>query len=504
MRINTNVPGLRILNQMARNNRMLDRTVQRLSTGLRVNSAADDAVAMARGQRLTAEINGMRQTVLGIGMKQDRIKTADGALNEVQSAIHRMRELAVYAASDTITDQDREYIQFEIEELTHFIGGVIGNSHFNKIKLFQGDLVDYFERNAISKMTSDKAETEELKSAIGDLMLQNCAMDEIYTSIFDLLEKRLQEKIEAGELPAEAGEEGIVFDKEFVSVKILKIDDIDLSTLSAAERSLERMNAALSRIMSYETIGDEEAKEAETQISKNIAMNDIYRTVFDAFERQEAARAEKREERTNEEEDEDGEPGARSETERQAQAILTGLSELPNPGEAILRARIALESIRWGVAVANRPETRESDADATTLAVTRIAGDDAEEEARFGGERESGVFGGYISGVGAMLSGLDMTDRENAAKGITVLDKALDAVSRERASLGAQYNALEHRKDALEIAIVNAEETKSRLLDADIAQEMMNFARLSFSNQINNMLLKQTCDIQARALNLFF
>ncbi|MDP4677717.1 MAG: flagellin, partial [Burkholderiaceae bacterium] len=136
--INTNVKALVAQESMRSNNLKLSSAMERLSTGLRINSAKDDAAGLAISNRMTAQIRGMamatRNANDGISMAQ----TADGAYGQVTSMLQRMRELSVQAATGSATNSDRESIQLEIDELKAEINNVAKQTNFNGIKLLDG------------------------------------------------------------------------------------------------------------------------------------------------------------------------------------------------------------------------------------------------------------------------------------------------------------------------------------------------------------------------------
>ncbi len=136
--INTNVKALVAQESMRSNNLKLSSAMERLSTGLRINSAKDDAAGLAISNRMTAQVRGMamatRNANDGISMAQ----TADGAYGQVSSMLQRMRELAVQAATGSVTSDDRASIQLEIDELKAEIQNVAVKTNFNGIKLLDG------------------------------------------------------------------------------------------------------------------------------------------------------------------------------------------------------------------------------------------------------------------------------------------------------------------------------------------------------------------------------
>jgi len=138
MIVNNNVPALRTFNTLAATNSALARSIQKLSTGLRINSAADDAAGLAISEKMRAQIRGLDRAVMNSQDGISMIQTAEGALNETHSILQRMRELSVQSANDTLTQQDRAYIQLEIDQLREEVTRIGNTTQFNTKKLLDG------------------------------------------------------------------------------------------------------------------------------------------------------------------------------------------------------------------------------------------------------------------------------------------------------------------------------------------------------------------------------
>ena len=117
MVINTNTASFVAQAAQAKTSSAMDISMERLSTGKRINTAADDAAGIAIATRLTAEIQGINQAVRNAADGQAMIDTAEGAHDEISNILQRMRELAVQSANDTNNDTDRGYLQAEVNAL---------------------------------------------------------------------------------------------------------------------------------------------------------------------------------------------------------------------------------------------------------------------------------------------------------------------------------------------------------------------------------------------------
>ena len=140
--INTNVKALVAQDSMRQVNLKLATAMERLSTGLRINSAKDDAAGLAISERMNAQVRGLGMAIKNANDGLSMSQTADGAYGEVTGMLQRMRELAVQAATGSMSKLDRESIQLEIEELKAEIENVATKTHFNNIKLLDGTAQD--------------------------------------------------------------------------------------------------------------------------------------------------------------------------------------------------------------------------------------------------------------------------------------------------------------------------------------------------------------------------
>ncbi|MGE5397430.1 MAG: hypothetical protein ACM3MK_07845, partial [Chitinophagales bacterium] len=138
MKIYHNLPGLNLVNAINKDINISSRILKNLSSGLRINQAADDAANLSISERMRAQIRGMDQANHNLQDGISLIQTADNALSESQSVILRMRELALQAANDTYTSQDRIVIQKEIDRLKSNLDDIAHNSTFNNKILLDG------------------------------------------------------------------------------------------------------------------------------------------------------------------------------------------------------------------------------------------------------------------------------------------------------------------------------------------------------------------------------
>ena len=136
--INTNVKSMIAQNAMTVNNRALSKSMEQLSTGKRINSAADDAAGLAIGNRMTAQIKALDQSVRNANDGISMMQTAEGATKEITNMLQRMRELSVQAANDSYSASDRTAIAAEVTQLTSEITRIADNTQWNGMSILSG------------------------------------------------------------------------------------------------------------------------------------------------------------------------------------------------------------------------------------------------------------------------------------------------------------------------------------------------------------------------------
>jgi len=173
--INTNVASLNAQRNLGKSQADLNRSMQRLSSGLRINSAKDDAAGLAISDRMTAQIRGLNQAARnandGISMSQ----TAEGALQETTNILQRLRELAIQSANDTNSASDRTSLQAEVNQLKQEITRIANTTTFNERKVLDGSLI-----NAQFQVGANANET--ISFAIASAKAEDLGSNEIATN----------------------------------------------------------------------------------------------------------------------------------------------------------------------------------------------------------------------------------------------------------------------------------------------------------------------------------
>ena len=140
--INTNIASLTATRALQGTDEEMKTAMERLATGSKINSSADDAAGLAIGQRMTAQVRGLNMAVKNAGDGMAMTRTIESALNTISDMVQRMRELAVQSVNATNSSRDRSFLQQEVNQLIQEINRVSSTSQFNGEKILDGTFVN--------------------------------------------------------------------------------------------------------------------------------------------------------------------------------------------------------------------------------------------------------------------------------------------------------------------------------------------------------------------------
>ena len=172
-RINTNTASLNTYRSYGSAQAGLEKNIERLSSGLRINKAADDAAGLAISDRMNNQVRGMQQANRNVQQGNNLLQTAEGAMNEIGNILGRMRELAVQSASDTVTQDDRSSIDLEFDQLRSEINRIANSTEYNNTKLVNGDKA--------KSGSADMASGDGLTAGTGSVSITSTATNGEYT-----------------------------------------------------------------------------------------------------------------------------------------------------------------------------------------------------------------------------------------------------------------------------------------------------------------------------------
>jgi flagellin len=508
--INTNTSSINARRKLTSSSNALSRSFERLSSGLRINSAKDDAAGLAITNRMTAQIRGLDQAVRNSNDGISLAQTAEGALNETTNLLQRVRELAVQSASDHNNPSDRASLNEEVTQLVDEINRIAQNTSFNGNKLLNGDIVNsvlHVGANVGETLAVriDSAEAPQLSrqmrrvSAVG--VDANVAMGSLsFGTQIDPTTTRVTEIRTAvpeddslstsnNAFSAIAKAAAINDAYEFTGVRAI-VGKTVVGSVNAAGTIAGGHN-------SNGNIGGGALNETDFFILNgmkiagfDILPNDSDNSFVDAI---------------NAVVDETG-----------VLASLDGNSNLVLTAEDGRNIEITLSSGTVGA----RTGLLNVGAGAAPASLTAVFGGELTLQSNkqidvgFGGStnqalgnlRFDNIFGAgtAIFGVSSDFSvqTLDITTRESSNLAIEIVDLALEQISAQRASLGAIQNRLESTINNLTTNSENLSASRSRILDADFASETANLSRNQIIQQAGVSILAQANQQPQIALSL--
>ena len=372
MIINHNMNALNAHRNMNVNNTAAGKSMEKLSSGLRINRAGDDAAGLAISEKMRGQIRGLTQSSRNAADGISMIQTAEGALNETTNILQRMRELAVQAGNDTNTTSDREEIQKEIDALTEEVDRIANNTEFNTQKLLNG--------NKIGKAG------EEVKAAVAEKM---------------------------GKFEITLGDAIADNDEITIDGKTIKI--------TTATNTADTIKAAF---------------------------NNEYKVTYDA--------------------------GAKKIT------LTETVGSYKDTMDVNFKGTNVTPKITQGAA------KREQQLSEGKVSVQVGANANQSMSIEIGDMRAEAL--GIKSEQGKTLS---IKTAEEANEAITAFDAALNAVSSQRANLGAVQNRLEYTISNLDNTAENLTSAESTLRDVDMAKEMMEYSKNNILNQAAQAMISQ-------------
>ena len=375
MRINHNISALNSWRSINNTNTEMGKTLERLSSGLRINRAGDDAAGLAISEKMRGQIKGLD---MGIKNSEDAIsliQTAEGALTEVHSILGRMRELAVQASSDTNTDVDRNQVQSELNQLREEIDRISRTTEFNTKKLLDGK-IEGFRGTADVKVVTG-----------GNINVQAVGAGTVQEGTF---------VVEVGQIT------GAV--TSAIDVRIVQID----STGAVVSTSVVTIGVGSATLGGVKFTWDK-ATFSISQFGGSLPMEEV---VDSAVVRTEA--------------------------------VYTANNQL----------------------------------------IFQIGANE-------GHNMVAGIDDMSAGALGLSTSTLKVTDQNSAERTIMVIDSAIHKVSTARAAVGAIQNRLEHTISNLGVASENLTAAESRIRDADMAKEMMQYTKQQILLQSSMSMLAQ-------------
>ncbi|MGI6037842.1 MAG: flagellin [Limnochordia bacterium] len=489
MRINNNIMALNAHRQLGINQTNSSKSMEKLSSGFRINRAGDDAAGLAISEKMRGQIRGLKQAQRNAQDGISLIQTAEGALNETHAILQRMRELATQAATDTNTEVDRLEIQKEIDQLAQEITRIANNTEFNTQTLMNGGIQESNLGKLGFHIGANEGQFIELEIEAMDAFSLGVARDVVeYTGTAS---GSLVSNVTVGDTVGAGVVDGatITLDaavntgvKASVTVKGLTITAADVGTqyngysVSIVDDSNEGI------------VVDHNARTITLTLDlANDASNDISGLSV---------------------KDQDGNDDSTFSFSGDASGL--GVADAGNDLDATAGGADAnLDEVAITLDDGTATQVVTVASDATSVAVTTgvfaglsfdITGnvadlDSASDSIDISGEAKVASAAQFSNGEkvadAEAWGGIDVSSRAAANRAVTDIQTAIDKVSAERSKLGAVQNRLEHTIANLGTSAENLQAAESRIRDLDMAEEIMAFTKNNILQQAATAMLAQ-------------
>ncbi len=507
--VNTNVMSLNAQRNLGNSQNALNRSMQRLSSGLRINSAKDDAAGLAISDRMTSQITGLNQAVRNSNDGISLAQTAEGALQESTNILQRMRELAVQSANDSNSASDRQSLQDEVNQLKQELDRIAETTQFNGKKLLDGSMT-----SAQFQVGANSGET--ISFGINSAQTTDLGNNSLKTNNDTGIESATAAATDAGGNNNNA-------EQILTVVGAQGSADVSIGAGDTAAVVAEKVNAATA-----ETGVTAEAKTTATlsELSNNGSISfALQGTNTDAVTISATVLKDDLSNLVSAVNQQTGNTGITASLSADKKSVVLEQSDGYDIKIANFEHGAAVtDTASGGTEVEQTIKITGNQGSAVTLTDggTNAEGDQ-EDSTIVGGEvtyNSSGSFNitsSVASGDGSMfnsaasaanvselqsVNAIDITNVEGAGNAIDTIDGALMQIDNIRGELGAVQNRFESTIANLSNVSENLSAARSRILDADIAQESSNMTKQNILQQAGVSILAQANQAPQLALSL--
>jgi flagellin len=455
-RINTNISALNAARNLGINSNRLDKSLERLSSGLRINRAGDDAAGLYISEKLRNQIRGLNQAVSNAQDGISLIQTAEGALNEVHNILQRMRELAVQASNDTLTSEDRSALQDEVTALISEVDRISNTTEFNTRNLLDGSSgvgVSILDASVASaSATADTAE--------GDLVIDEMTLATAATA----------ETVDGSAVDLTAAT--ALGNASTITINGTSFSFAGTATIQDVEDSINGAAGQTGVAASFDAVND---KIVFTQATVGSSHEIVISNTSGEFKSGEGNDYLTINEGTSAGTD-------ATVVDNNADADITTYTAA---GNVIEVTSGNFEGLKFTAVSAIA-----DDSDVTVLTVNTNNALSLQVGANAGQTLSVSI--NTINAASLSIASLQVTSQATAAAAITTIDNGVSTVSDQRSGLGAIQNRLESTIANLGVTAENLTAADSRIRDADIAAETTEYTR-------NQILVQAATSILAQA-----
>ncbi len=493
------------------------KSTEKLSSGYRINRAADDAAGLSISEKMRSQIRGLNQASTNAQDGISLIQTAEGALNEQHSILQRMRELSVQASNGTETNEDREAVQNEIEQLQSELTRISDTTEFNTMKLLDGS------------QSGSKVQVSVSKSAAAGATTKNAEVQQVNTSANAVAELTKGNSITYSVTVLDKNNNTSTASVTITNnnQKLTDQDGNELGSAAGADKATEAETAAaIAKALSNTSLGDKfdiaadgnkkitlttkDASDAANSVLISVdgaageladpdpAGSEAYTTINAAIGSYDG---------TGNIEDKiftvNGEkfayvddPAKLGDDYKDVNYVKVKTAGNVIADDAIAMAALISSKTGINAKATNATVDLKPSATATGKGIELQIGANEGQTMNFTLDDMS------ADALGVAGNSVDLSTQESAQKATTAIDAAIKKVSASRGKMGAVQNRLEHTINNLDTAAENMQTAESRIRDTDMAEEMVNYSKNNILAQAGQSMLAQANQANQGVLTL--
>lgn len=514
MLINNNISAVIANKHLLRNETSLSASTEKLSSGYKINHAYQNPSGMAISNRMRAQIKALDRATDNTSDGISVIQTADGALNEVTSMLQRMRELAVQAANDTNTPEDRAQIQKEVAQLRDEVDRVSSSTEFNSMQLLNGDMQTKAYADGVTRLSVSSA----VDPGTYQIQIEQAAKKATLAGGTPTNASAAVTAAQAGSFTINGQKvtltAGMTSDEAFEELK--KAAQLGDTTATRDDAGKISLTSGISTDDYDEVLGNAWGQDAKIEIAtdKNDAKSTEAAKYFGLADNQPDPTKTDAENRTANK--------PQRGTDAKVKLLNTGTGSFSSSATAAVDGKKVTITDNNGFEMsfllddaldANGKKTNASTTgqqigtgpNNATIYGLEIKVTDIGKLSFHVGANKDQTIEVEIPSIGAKelyLDQVNVNTFDSASRAISLVDNAITKISSIRSDLGAAQNRLEHTYDSNNSTSENVNDAISRILDTDMATEMVEYTKDNVLQQAGTSVLSQANELPQMALQL--
>ena len=507
----------------------LSKSTEKLSSGYKINRAADDAAGLSISEKMRSQIRGLNKASDNAQDGISMIQTAEGALNESHSILQRMRELSVQASNGTETDDDREAVQKEISQLQDELTRISSTTEFNTMKLLDGSKAGNKVESNVSTLAKANGAVTEVAATAGEYKTEivnsataatdagkvaglsityQTADGSSKTVNVSLTSTGTNNKVKGADgteyTVGDATKTGDAYVAELQKTELGDLFDITNTAGKITFTAKEKGSAgAVVKTVAENQDGVQNPQAVTKTADKgNDTYNKVDVTKLKVYEGTSTEDPANSIFEVNGKKfafvSADGEAALKNSAYSDVNYVVTANTTALTAADAATMSNL----INTKTGIASETDTTSIKLTADTSSTENVGGIELQIGANEGQTMKFTIDDMSAAALGVDGAKVDLSTQNEAKKATTTIDAAIKKVSAQRSKLGAVQNRLEHTISNLDTASENTQTAESRIRDTDMAEEMVNYSKNNILSQAGQSMLAQANQSNQGVLSL--